>query len=70
MLTDYVNMEQMKNANDTKWIRKETSYIHTLLVSILWFEFSNNFDAKSDFGKIVVTKKSTHLDHSYLKYAL
>ena len=48
----------------------ERSYTDTSLIYTLWYEFSYNFDAKSDFGKDFVTKKSTHLDHSYLKYAL
>ena len=34
------------------------------------YEFSNVFVAQSDFGKKKITKKSTHLDHSYLKYTL
>ena len=42
--------------NDTKRIKKETSYIDTLLFHTLWYEFSNDFDAQSDFGKIFVKK--------------
>ena len=51
--------------NDAKRIKKETLYIATLLIYTLWHEFSNDFDAQSDFDKIC-HKKSTHLDHSYL----
>ena len=51
-------------------IIKETSFIDISLVYTLWYEFSNDFDGQSDFGKNLVTEKSTHLDHSYLKYAL
>ena len=35
---------------------KETSYIDTELIYTLWYEFSNDFDAQSDFGKNFVTK--------------
>ena len=45
-------------------------YIDTLLMHTLRYEFSNDFDAQRYFGKIFVTKKPTHLDHSYLKYTL
>ena len=41
----------------------------TLLLYTLWYEFSNVFVAQSDFGK-KNSQKSTHLDHSYLKYTL
>ena len=34
--------------------KKETSYIDTLLIYTLWYEFSNVFVAKSDFGRKVV----------------
>ena len=56
-----------------KWYKtdkKETSYIDTWLIYTLWYEFSNDIDAQSDFGKKFVTTKYTHLDHSYLKCAL
>ena len=44
--------------------KKETSYyIDTLFNYTLWYEFSNNFDAQSDFGK------ACPLEHSYLKFA-
>ena len=36
--------------------KKEASYIDTLLIQTLWYEFSNDFDAQSDLGKIFVTK--------------
>ena len=36
--------------------KKETSYIDTLLIYTLWYEFSSDFDAQSNFGKIFVTK--------------
>ena len=35
---------------------KKTSYFDTLLIDTLRYEFSNHFDAQSDFGKTVVTK--------------
>ena len=37
--------------NDAKRLKKETSYIDTLLVCSVWYEFPNDFDAQSDFGK-------------------
>ena len=40
--------------DDTKRIKK--SYIDTLLIYTLFYEFSNDFNAQSDFGKIFVTK--------------
>ena len=64
------------NSNDLIWpkwyetAKKETSCVDTLLIYAIWYEFSNDFDAQSDFGKFFVKKKSTNLDHSYLKYAL
>ena len=39
--------------------KKETSYIDALLLYTLQYEFSNDFDAQSDFGKIFVTKLFT-----------
>ena len=36
--------------------KKETCYINTLLVYNLWYEFSNDFEAQSKFGKNIVTK--------------
>ena len=36
--------------------KKETSYIDTLFIYTLWYEFSNDFDALSDFGKHFVTE--------------
>ena len=45
--------------------KKETINIDTLPIYTLWYKFSNDFDAKSDFDK-----KSTQLDHSDLKYDL
>ena len=50
--------------------KKETSYIDSWLIYTLWYEFSNVFVAHSDFGKKKCHKKSTNLDHSYLKYTL
>ena len=35
--------------------KNETSYIGNLLIFSLWYEFSNNFDAQSDFDKKFVT---------------
>ena len=43
--------------------------IDILLKYILWYEFLNELDAKSDLDKIV-TKKLVKLNHSYIKYAL
>ena len=37
---------------------------------ILWYEFSKDLDAQSDFDKKIVTKKPVKQNHSYLKYAL
>ena len=50
--------------------KKETSYTDTLLIYTLWYEFSNDCDAQSVLCKQKFHKKSTHLDHSYIKYAL
>ena len=55
--------------NGTKRIKKETGYIYILLISTLWYEFSSDFVAQSNFGK-KIHKKITHLEYSYLKYAL
>ena len=38
--------------NHTKRMNINTSLIYTL-----WYEFSSDFDAQSNFGKISVTKK-------------
>ena len=46
--------------NDTKMMKKETSYIDTLLIYTLWHKSSNDFDAQSDFDKNLCHKKSTH----------
>ena len=35
---------------------KKPFYIDNLLIYTLWYQFSNGFDAQSDFGKIFVTK--------------
>ena len=35
--------------NDTKWIKKKQ--VDTLLIYTLWYKFSNNVVAQSDFGK-------------------
>ena len=32
-------------------------YIDNLIIYTLWYEFQDNFDAQSDFGKIFVTRK-------------
>ena len=40
-----------------KMDKQKATYIH-------WYEYSNDFDAQSDFGKSL-SQKSTHLDHSY-----
>ena len=49
---------------------KKPSYIDTLLIYTLWYEFSNDFETQSNFRKGFVTKISTQLDHSYPKNAL
>ena len=49
---------------------KERTYIDALLIYTLWYEFSHDLDAQSDFGKIFVKKKLVPRNHSYLKYAL
>ena len=58
MLTDSVNMEYMKNANDTKMITKkqDTSILYLFTPSDINFRSSNVFVANSDFGKIFVIK--------------
>ena len=56
----------VKNANSNDWIwpqwyhldkKKEVTYIDTLLIYTLWYDFSNDFDAQSDFGKYFSQKK-------------
>ena len=49
---------------------KERIYIDSLIVYALRYEFSNDFDARSDFGKFLLQKKLVRWNHSYLKYAL
>ena len=44
--------------------------IDTLLIYTFWYEFSNDFDAQSDFGKDFVSEKLVSWNHSYLNYAL
>ena len=39
--------------NDTKQIKKETSYIYALL----WYKFLNDFVGQGDFGKRVLLQK-------------
>ena len=46
------------------------SYIDTLLIYTHWYEFSNYFWCLKWFWPIFCLKKSTNLNHSYLKYAL
>ena len=36
--------------------KKERSFINALFIYTLLYEFSNDFDAQSDFGKNFVTK--------------
>ena len=48
--------------------KKETDYIDTLHIYILWYEFSNVFVAQIDFGKKKNSQKIYSL--SYLKYTL
>ena len=57
--------------NDTKGIKKEISYIDTLLIyNTLWYKFSNDFDTQRDFGKILVTKNFLTWTILIFKYAL
>ena len=48
----------------------ERSYFDKLLIYTPWYDFSNNSDAKNDFGKMFVTKKMVRWNHSYFIYAL
>ena len=45
--------------------QKERIYLDNLIIYTPWYEFLNDFDAQSEFGKIVVTKK---LLLSYILY--
>ena len=36
---------------------KRKNFNDTLIIYTLWYEFQNDFDAQSDFGKNFVTKK-------------
>ena len=45
--------------------KKDRTFIDTLLVYTLWYDFWNDFDAQSDF-----TKKLVLWNHTFLKYAL
>ena len=45
------------------------SYIDTWLIYTLWYWFSKDFNAQSDFGKIYVTRKLVPWSHFYLKRA-
>ena len=48
----------------------QTIKYDTLFIYTFWYEFSNNFDAKSDFFKKFVREKEVPWNYSYLKYAL
>ena len=37
-------------------ILKKSIYIYTLLICTLWYEFSNDLEGHSDFGKNIVRK--------------
>ena len=50
--------------------KKEIIDFHTLLIFTLWYEFSNNFETSSYFGKNFVTEKLVPWNHSYSKHAL
>ena len=41
-----------------------------LLIYTIWYEFSNDFDALSYFGKIFVREMLVPWNHSYSKHAL
>ena len=58
-------MIELKTRYSAKYLNSDTFS----LVEIKGSRENLHFDAQSDFGKIFVPK-STHLDHSYLKYAL
>ena len=46
-------------------IKKKNIYIDTLIIYTPLYEFQNDFDAQSDFGKIFVTKKAI-LNYTFL----
>ena len=52
------------------WKRMKLYTVDTLLICTLWYEFSNNVDAQSDFGNFFVTNKRVPWNHIYLKYLL
>ena len=44
--------------NDTiRFRQNERNYIDTLLIYTLWYDFSNDYDAYTNFDHIFVTKK-------------
>ena len=45
------NSNDWNSLNDTTQDKKERSHIDTLLIYALWYEFSNDFEAQSEFGK-------------------
>ena len=52
--------------NDIIQIKKKGVKNDTLLMYTLWYEYSYDFDAQSDFGKNFVAKKLVRWSHSYL----
>ena len=50
--------------------KKEWMYIDISLIYTLWYEFSNDFETSSYFGKTFVTEKLVPWNHSYSKHAL
>ena len=44
-------------------IKKKRTYIETLIIYTLWYEFKNNFDVQIDFGKITQRAQRTQTTH-------
>ena len=62
----------LTNANTSDWIwpqwynadKKEWSYTDTLLIYTFWYDFLNDYDTQSDFGKHFVREKPVSWNHS------
>ena len=48
--------------------KKEIIYV--IIINILWYEFQNDFDARTDFAKKNCHKKATLILNSYPERAL
>ena len=70
LFCDKRKFKRLNMALTMQMVKKETSYFDTLFVHTFWCKFSKNFDGQRDFGKTNCHRKSTRLDHPYLKYAL